>query len=506
LNIVAIIRRHWPEALLVLAIALPWLSLIVLGSVWLWQGGYTWAWAIAAAALAASAWLLTRIVRQRANVQARLELGEQSEPAAAWNAGEREAWADVLAVANATAPLSFTEVDPLVATAWRTVEAVARRLHPDAHSAWAQFTLPEILLLTERVARDLRQTVVQFIPGVRDVRLSHVLWLKSQADRYGPLVGKAWRLWRLVRLPLNPAAAAGQEISRVFSNRSLEVVARPLRVRLTQEFVLAVGRAAIDLYSGRLALSDDDIRAAHAVDAAVAAEPLAPVRIVLVGQINAGKSSLINALAQETRCAVGPVPTTSRITEHRLELDGRPAVLLVDMPGLGDAAAPELLTQVERADFVVWVASATQPAREPDRQGLDEFRAWAQGQLVRRPPPLVVALTHIDALRPAGEWEPPYDVAMPARAKARSIRAAIDAVASTLDVSAHAIVPVAMPPGREPYNLDALWARIAVEIDEAKLAQLDRLRVGRGLNLRELAGQLGRSGRLIVESIVRANS
>jgi hypothetical protein len=26
-----------------------------------------------------------------------------------------------------------------------------------------------------------------------------------------------------------------------------------------------------------------------------------------------------------------------------------------------------------------------------------------------------------------------------------------------------------MPPGRESYNIDVLWARIALEIDEAKL-------------------------------------
>ena len=62
-----------------------------------------------------------------------------------------------------------------------------------------------------------------------------------------------------------------------------------------------------------------------------------------------------------------------------------------------------------------------------------------------------------------------------------------------------------MPPGREPYNIDALWAAIALELDEAKLVQLDRLRVGRqGLNLRELAGQLGHAGRTIIKGIVNA--
>ena len=34
------LRRHWAETLLVLAVALPWLALLVFGGVWLWQTGH----------------------------------------------------------------------------------------------------------------------------------------------------------------------------------------------------------------------------------------------------------------------------------------------------------------------------------------------------------------------------------------------------------------------------------------------------------------------------------
>jgi hypothetical protein len=94
---------------------------------------------------------------------------------------------------------------------------------------------------------------------------------------------------------------------------------------------------------------------------------------------------------------------------------------------------------------------------------------------------------------------------VPVGPKAQSIRAALDAAARALDLPADAIVPIAMPPGQKSYNLDALWSRIAVELNEAKLVQLDRLRVGeRGLHLRELAVQLGQAGRTIIRSIVKA--
>jgi hypothetical protein len=65
-------------------------------------------------------------------------------------------------------------------------------------------------------------------------------------------------------------------------------------------------------------------------------------------------------------------------------------------------------------------------------------------------------------------------------------------------------VPVAVPPGLAHYNLDALWARIALAIDEAKLVQLDRLRFTEpSFRLRELPQQLGDAGRLVIKGLLR---
>jgi predicted GTPase len=505
------LRRYWPEMLLFLAVALPWLSLLVLGIVWLWQGGHVWVWAVVAALLGLLAWPLSRSIQRRANEEARLALGDLAEPSRGWNVVERDAWTEVLAIADATAPFSFTEMEPLLASARQTIEVVARRFHPEAHTAWAQFTLPEVLLLAERLCRDVRREALRHIPGVRAMRLSHLLWVQRQQERYGAIAQTGWRvgsgLWRIVRAALNPLQAAGQETSGMIMENTAKVFSYRLRAYATRLLVLEIGRASIDLYSGRLALSDEDLRAARERDMASTAESVVPVRIVLIGQVNAGKSSLLNAMAQEIRCAVGPLPTTSSTREYLLDVEGRPTVMLVDMPGIGERAetAPELLLQAERADLIMWIASATQPARGPDRKGLDDLRAWAKAQLARRAPPVLLALTHVDELRPAVEWTPPYDITAPAGPKARSIRAALDAAARALDLPVDAIVPVAMPPGREPYNLDALWARIAAELVEAKLVQLDRLRVGQeGVSLRELANQLGHAGRLIIKGIVKA--
>jgi len=229
--------------------------------------------------------------------------------------------------------------------------------------------------------------------------------------------------------------------------------------------------------------------------------------VVLIGQPNVGKSSLLNALAREVRGAVGPVPTTANATEFLLDQDGRPSVVLVDTPGLDGSAAvtEELLRQAERADLVLWVAAATQAARANDRSALDALRGQGAAQLARRPAPVLLALTHVDQLRPAADWAPPYDIATPSRPKAQAIRAAMDSVARILDLPVDKIVPVALPAGREPYNLDALWARIVLEMDEAKLVQLDRVRLSQpSFRVRELPQQLGEAGRLIIKGLLKS--
>lgn len=82
--------------------------------------------------------------------------------------------------------------------------------------------------------------------------------------------------------------------------------------------------------------------------------------VVLTGPPNAGKSSLLNALARRDVAIVSPIAGTTRDTlEVRLDLDGIP-VCLIDTAGLRDSSDPieaegvrRALRQVERADLVL---------------------------------------------------------------------------------------------------------------------------------------------------------
>jgi hypothetical protein len=198
-------------------------------------------------------------------------------PESTWNTVERDAWNEVLAMADSTPPLSFTQIEPLVAHGRDTVLAVARRFHPDASSAWSRFSLPEALLLAERLARDFRREALHHIPGIRAVRLNHLLWLHRQSEQYGAIAQTGWRVgygvWRIVRVALNPLQALGQEASGMMVERSLDVLSYRLRSYATRLLILEPGRAAIELYSGRLTLSEEEIRAAQQSDLAAGCHP-----------------------------------------------------------------------------------------------------------------------------------------------------------------------------------------------------------------------------------------
>ena len=82
--------------------------------------------------------------------------------------------------------------------------------------------------------------------------------------------------------------------------------------------------------------------------------------------------------------------------------------------------------------MVLWVAAATRAARDRDRAALKAIRERFAAQPNRRRPPMLLVLTHIDALRPFQDWAPPYDLEAGTREKARSIRAAAEAAGEEL--------------------------------------------------------------------------
>src|SRR5262249_19540391 len=66
-----LLRRYWQETLLAAMVALPWLSLLAFGLLWLWQSGYVAIWALASAVIGLATWPWARYLRHRAREDAR---------------------------------------------------------------------------------------------------------------------------------------------------------------------------------------------------------------------------------------------------------------------------------------------------------------------------------------------------------------------------------------------------------------------------------------------------
>src|SRR5512136_3316614 len=121
--------------------------------------------------------------------------------------------------------------------------------------------------------------------------------------------------------------------------------------------------------------------------------------LVVVGEFNAGKSALINALLGDKVLAEGALPTTTRVTlvkwgeqvvenvlDQSFAVYTHPLALLreiniVDTPGTNAVIRHhERLTDdyVPRSDLVVFVTSADRPMTESERQFLERIRVWGK--------------------------------------------------------------------------------------------------------------------------------
>jgi hypothetical protein len=111
------------------------------------------------------------------------------------------------------------------------------------------------LAISERVSRRLGTYVEDRIPFGTRLTLAQ-FWAIYRWRRGIEIAEKAYDVWRLVRL-VNPATAVTHEARERLSRAALQWGREQVGRHLAGAFVEEVGRAAIDLYGGRLKGSAD---------------------------------------------------------------------------------------------------------------------------------------------------------------------------------------------------------------------------------------------------------
>ena len=285
--------------LIILALALPTLSLLPLGGLYLWDRGYLLTWAIGALMCVALVYAIQFWMLRSPITPETVIPPAGGDPS--WTANEKAAWADVRTLAVTVDLSSVDSSDAAFALAVKTIGLVAHRMHPEVRDPEWNFTLPEALAISERVSRRVSRFIIETVPFGDRMTVSQFLAV-YRTRRFIDVADKAYDVWRIVRL-INPATAVTHEARERLTKALFSWGKDHVTRRVVETYVEEVGRAAIDLYSGRLRLAG---AAKPAAEPHILDNDAMPTKKSAVKQAGSALGRLIRGIARRGTGGNGP--------------------------------------------------------------------------------------------------------------------------------------------------------------------------------------------------------
>ncbi|MEJ6123475.1 50S ribosome-binding GTPase [Vibrio sp. 2-Bac 85] len=408
-------------------------------------------------------------------------------------------------------------------TEWRELDKVAYQLMNFVAQAFDKkgldFSIPEGLQLLEEISRRYQLVVKEYIPAIELVKISHLTSGYKAYEQYGEVGQKAIKvaIWAnyAKNLYLNPAKFATDLLKDQSTSGMTQGLFENIQIQAKQALLDEVVSVAIDLYSGRFSFEQGSVTASDIAtqDVQRMAADLEPIRIVIVGQTNAGKSSVINVLKEQLMAEVDVLPCTDGTIVYQASLDDID-IRLIDLQGLDGKPKTEqsMLAEMTSADLILWMLKADQPARALDKNLKTKFDAYYDDvkHISSKKATVVGIVNQVDRLKPIDDWQPPYDLIQPDLVEAKAAKAKI--IKQAMDYNQTLLMPdkmiaLSISPNKPHFGIESLKNTLQAEIENANNVQRNRQRreaIGKGIGIKKQFDRVMHSGKKLYPNLLRA--